>query len=226
MKIMMLGCIGAAILLTLASLTSVVGTDPFIMTKGESVVDSPLFCVRTQQFVQKEKVQRISSNYIGKGMWYASFFVKRSSIDSWIDRAIYLSGQKPSLLDRVLDKMRTTPEFTALFEEYDLNFDNFEHYVTAIKHDPSLLQKDISILPDDVTSPIELPAFDYAPVGFSGQPGCLIAFFIVLPIFIMIGTMIATFTILTCLNFRGCFESIMQSLFEGLSQRLYPDLLG
>ncbi|RLI64814.1 MAG: hypothetical protein DRO67_03555, partial [Candidatus Asgardarchaeum californiense] len=63
---------------------------------------------------------------------------------------------------------------------------------------------------------------DVKPVGFSGQPGCLIAFFVILPVLILVGTMIATFTIVTCLNVGGCFEQILQNIFEGFSQGLTP----
>jgi hypothetical protein len=62
------------------------------------------------------------------------------------------------------------------------------------------------------------------PLGFSGQLGCgLVFILVILPLMLVIGTMIATFTIITCLNIGGCFEKILESVFSGLQGLTPPD---
>ena len=108
-----------------------------------------------------------------------------------------------------------------LFDQYNLEFKEFQHWLLAYKNDPDLLSREIESYLDDLGDSVDFSLEDPEPLGFSGQTGCLIGLLVILPILIMIGTMIATFTIITCLNINGCFEKVFEGIFEGL-QGLTP----
>ena len=127
-----------------------------------------------------------------------------------------------------LDKIQKTPRIVNTLREYNIDIEDFNAYINQIKNDPSTLKQKIEEAVQKLGSQPNLhylsddPPFE--PLGnFSGQIGCILVFFLVIfPLLIMIGTMIATFTIITCLNVGGCFERILQAIFEGFSQGLTP----
>jgi predicted DNA repair protein MutK len=56
----------------------------------------------------------------------------------------------------------------------------------------------------------------------SNAIGCFITVLVLLPVAIMLALLIATITIVTCLNLGGCFEKIAEQILENIVQRLTP----
>jgi hypothetical protein len=148
------------------------------------------------------------------------FLSRKSSLQRWIDRALLLVDRRPELFDEILNKVDTIPAIANQLEANDITLEEFTAYINRLKNDPELMVK-------EVDKAVEMSGRNILfspphPLGFSGQPGCLIAFFIILPVLIMIATMIATFTILTCLNINDCFAQILGGILEAFAQGLTP----
>jgi len=209
----------AAVLMILLPISPVIGTNVVRENARKGGADSPLFASRIRSFT-KQNTKEIKTNFLGKGFTYNIFLTKRSSLDGWIDKAIKIVNARPYLLSSLLDKLETVPHVSDILEEYDVSIEDFRNHINVIKNDPLSLEKEIKDVVQIAGTSLSIPINDPEPLGFSGQPGCLIAFLIILPIIIMIGTMIATFTIITCLNINGCFQTIMQNILEGFAQGL------
>ena len=211
----------AAILMILLPISAVVGTN-IAKSDGENInVVSPLFTNRINRVLRKDS-NKISSNYIGKGTIFKLFPVKKMSLSSYIDKAIKIINAKPELLNKVIDKIDTIPGVVNILRENAMNIDDFKNHINNVKNDPNLLKEEVEYAIQTAGANLELTPDDPEPLGFSGQFGCLIAFIILLPIIVMIATMIATFTIVTCLNIGGCFETIMKNILESFAQGLTP----
>ena len=208
----------AASLLVLLPLSSVIGTKT--IKNDATQQTSPLFSTRVNTFIQKDTKQ-LTSNYLGKGKIVNFFITKKQALNMWLDKAVKLIQMKPELFDQIIEKIDTIPSIINVLQEYHIDVDEAKNYVTLFKNNPALLDEEIKNAAQIVNDYYQPPISDPEPLGFSGQPGCLIGFLIIFPILLMIATMVATFTIITCLNIRGCFETILQNLFEGM-QGLTP----
>jgi hypothetical protein len=142
-------------------------------------------------------------------------------LDGWVDRALKIITKNPEIFQVLIDKLESIPGIILLFEQQHLDLGEFQQYLQTMKNDPDVLGQEIETILDQLGDSVDFSLEDPEPLGFSGQPGCLIGLLIILPILIMIGTMIATFTIITCLNINGCFEKVFEGIFEGL-QGLTP----
>ena len=190
---------------------------------SESLDDiSPLFNHRLRQ-TKAELLPVLGTRYMGKGRTIPLVLTPLSNIDVWITQGAQLFTQNPERYLPIIRAVIKQPDIALYLTDYETRM-RFEQMLNEMGHQPEMLYQNLAY----VLQQIEISEFPIAdppqPVGFSGQPGCLIAFFIILPVLIMIATMIATFTIITCLNIGGCFGSIMQNIFEGFSQGLQNGL--
>jgi len=217
-KKILVGSILAAALLALLPMSSVIGSN--LTNTNAEKRNSPLFAARVNNVLQKG-TGRINTNYIGKGRIFPVFITKKSSLDGWIDKAIKLINFNPAMLDKLLDQIENIPGIINVFKQNGLEINDFKHQINIIKNNPMLLKEEIDKAVELAGESLELSITDPEPLGFSGQPGCLLTFFIILPIIVMIVTMIATFTIITCLNIGGCFERLWENIAEGF-QGLTP----
>jgi hypothetical protein len=214
----------AAVLMILLPISAVVGTNIVKSNDEKRSIVSPLFATRVNSIMKKD-TKRINTNYLGKGKILNLFFLKESSLQSWIDKAIKIIKAKPNMFSRLIDNIDTNPKVLNLLKENSVDMNDFKNYINIIKNDPSLLKKEIdktieTFGEQKLKLPIDEPP---EPLGFSGQLGCVLVFFtVLLPILVMIGTMIATFTIITCLNIGGCLENILGGILEGALQGLTP----
>jgi hypothetical protein len=81
---MLIGCIGAAILLVLVSFNSVVGSN----TERQGVENkhiSPLFSVRTDRKLNRPIIHDATSSFIGKGRWSNLFPSTDKTLKIWIE---------------------------------------------------------------------------------------------------------------------------------------------
>lgn len=209
----------AVVLIVSASLSSVVGTIAVKSNDEKISIASPLFAVRTQRSLNKEETKKINSNYLGKGNTLNLLFLRKSSLQSYIDKALKIIDVRPQILSLVVDRTAKMPEIVTLLKENDLTINEFKSQMHQLMDDPILLKEkvDESVL----TSPF---GDDPLPLGLSTSSvlGCFIVALIMIPLFVMIGLIIATITIITCLNIGGCFENLVQGILDNFIQGLTP----
>lgn len=209
----------AVVLIVSASLSSVVGTIAVKSNDEKISIASPLFAVRTQRSLNKEETKKINSNYLGKENTLNLLFLRKSSLQSYIDKALKIIDARPQILNLVVDRTAKMPEIVTLLKENDLTINEFKSQMHQLMDDPILLKEkvDESVL----TSPF---GDDPLPLGLSTSSvlGCFIVALIMVPLFAMIGLIIATITIITCLNIGGCFENLVQQLIDNFIQGLTP----
>jgi len=209
----------AVVLIVSASLSSVVGTIAVKSNDEKISIASPLFAVRAQRSLNKEETKKISANYLGKGNTLNLLFLRKSSLQSYIDKALKIIDARPQILSLVVDRTAKMPEIVTLLKENDLTINEFKSQMHQLMDDPILLKEkvDESVL----TSPF---GDDPLPLGLSTSSvlGCFIVALIMIPLFVMIGLIIATITIITCLNIGGCFENLVQGILDNFIQGLTP----
>ncbi len=179
---------------------------------------SPLFTIRSQQFLNKDTSKIVTTDYLGKGKILNLKFFQKTSFDKWIDKALKIIDTKPHIFHLIIERMTTMPEFVNLLKEYDMEISDFKSQMYQVINDPIILKEKIDEV--KLNSPF---GDDPLPLGLSTSSaiGCLIIILVVGPIFALIGAIIATMTILTCF-FPGCFEDFVGGLLDSFIQGLTP----
>lgn len=208
----------AAGLIVLASFSSVVGNQSLSSNDEKKCSPSPLFTIRTKQFLNKDTQKKVTTDYLGKGRILNLKFLQKTSLDKWIDKAFKIIDTKPHIFHLIVERIATMPEFINVLKEYNMDRNDFKNQIYQIINDPIVLKEKIDEV--KITSP---SGDDPLPLGLSTSSaiGCLIIILIVGPIFALIAAIIATMTILTCL-FPGCFEEFVGGFLESFIQGLTP----
>ncbi len=208
----------AAVLIVLASLSSVIGTN-IVKSDAERSIASPLFTVRTQRSLDKEEEKKISANYLGKGKTLNLLFLRKSSLQSYVDRALKIIDARPQILHSLVNRIAKMPEIATLLKENGMTINEFKSQMNQFINDPTLMK-------EKVDEAVLVTPFgdDPLPLGLSTSSalGCFIVALILAPIFAIIGLIVATVTILTCLNINNCFENLVQGLIDNFIQGLTP----
>ena len=128
---------------------------------------------------------------------------------------------RPSLLKSILNSIAVMPEIEELMKQHDIKMDDFKDQMNQVINNPELLK-------GKVDEAVLLSPFgdDPMPLGLSTSSaiGCFIIALIVAPLIALIGMIIATITIITCLNINGCFETLVQNMLDNFIQGLtQPD---
>lgn len=199
----------AAVLMILLPISSVVGTN-VIKSNDEKKVNSPLFTIRQQS------KNTVNSDYLGKGRSLSLFVEKKMTYASSIDKAIRFLNRNPAFFNKFLEKIQTYPKFVKILKENGIKPSEFDLYANSLKDNPILLEQEIKkvekFIPEDTTLPLGINSTN--PIAI------IILIIAILPIILMIGVLIATITIITCLNIGGCFETIMQNMLDSFVQGL------
>jgi hypothetical protein len=208
----------AAVLIILASLSSAIGGTITSSDNNKKTVGSPLFAIRINQQLNKA-ADPIESNYLGKGKILPLFTSSKPSLLGIADKAIQLIETKPQLLDMLLQRVEKMPAVIELLDKYDISFTEFKNHVALVKSNPSLLKAEIERV--FMSQPGE---GNPAPLGLStSNPiGCFITAIALIPVALVLSIMIATITIITCLNIAGCLEGIFESILGSILQGLTP----
>ena len=211
-KILLLSVL-AAVLLVLTSLSSVVGSDE---GKSHPKIISPLFTIRRQKIQQQEE-NKVSTNFLGKGKVLQLFIENSISYNRVFYKAINMLEQNPALLKKIIERLESHPLVKDALKKYDINEAQFNSYANNLKNNPSILSEEIKKVEEYIPSrdsPI--------PLGLNNTSGLafLILLLVLLPILLMITTIIATATIITCLNLGGCFEALFENIVVGFFQGL------
>ena len=215
-KKILVGSVLVIVVIILASISPVIG---YKISDKKNVISSPLFSARKNKILSRD-IKKVNSKYIGHGNALNLFIKKRTTLQDVVDKATKIVNVRPDVIDEAFNKIISMPEVINLLNENNIDVEYLKNQVDAIEKDPKLLEETINkaalSLPLDSNNPI--------PVGLStSNPiGCVIVIISLLPVFIILGVMIATMTLVTCLNLNGCFETLMQNLIDGLTQGFTP----
>jgi len=211
--------IAAAALIILASLSSVIGVTVTQPNFEKETVGSPLYAVRAQQSLNKKDNSQITTNYVGKGKVFNAFLSKRTTLDSAIERAINMLNTNPALINQIIDKLENNPKLQQILNDNKISIAEFKNELNKVKDNPEIIQKTLQD-----TMPSAPFNNDPIPLGLSTSSiiGCIIIAIVMLPLFLMISVLIATITIVTCLNIGGCFETLFNDLMESFIQGISP----
>lgn len=209
------------VLVALLPMTAVVGTD-IIKSNGQRIKNSyPLFEKRVNNVLQKE-TEHIKTEYLGKGRFFNMFYNSKTSLHDWFDKAIKITDKKPEILKQILNRLCEIPKIVNLLNKNDISKEYLTKEITMTLSDSTILREKI----DDLVriseeNHIELTLMEPPkPLGFSGQVGCLLTFFLVIfPMIAMIGgflSAILAIIIPGTILIPGCLEDVFQKVFEGL----------
>jgi len=206
-KILIISILAATIMILLP-ISSVVGTNE--INSRTNKINSPLFAAK-QKFDGK-----LQSNYLGKGRLLSIFYEKKINYASQFDKSISYLKRNPVLFNKIIDKIQAHPKIDDILKENDISLVDFESYANKIKQNPLLLEQEIKkveqYIPDNSAIPLGL--------NTTNPFAIIILIIAILPIFLVLGVLIATITIITCLNIAGCFEELMNNLIDGFIQGL------
>jgi hypothetical protein len=217
-------------LILILPITNVVGIYKKEIENQEEIISSPLFKNRISKAINKD-TKKMSNKYLGETRIINLFSKQKTSLNLWIDKAVKLIEVNPGILISVLNKLLRNPKFLELINEFGINKKRIENEIVSISNNPNKLKNKANhILQLFEEKQIILPDFEPpSPLGFSGQMGCILTFFlVVLPIIMMIGGFVSaivaiivpgTFLVPGCLEW--VFEKVFSAIAEGF-QNLSP----
>lgn len=208
-------CGTTALLVVLASLSPVIGYAA--SQSQETGSESPLFSVRIARSTDQRIVQKIQTNYLGKGVLVNIFSSSRSIFQAQLVQAFQLINDNPAMVKRLFEKIASSQGLVQLLSENGLSVSQVEEFLYQIKDNPELIKArlhnvDVSLLENDGARPLGLST--------SNMLECFIAVLMFLPIAIAIGLVVATAMLFTCLNVNGCFSKIIKAIYSQLIQEI------
>lgn len=208
--------ISAAVLLVVASFSSVIGTNDVQSTKK---IESPLFMVRTQRSLSKDDQARVQSHYLGKGLTSNLFITTKPSLSTAIDRTVKLLNQNPVFFAKFLETITSNPRVIALLQDNGISMTQFKTHLNRMKNDPSLFIEEIrsaepKLSAKDIDTPLPLSLNTSNPIG------CVITAIVMIPVVLIIALIVVLFTlrIFQCLN----LNEVMNELMDQILQELFP----
>jgi hypothetical protein len=208
--------ISAAVLIVIASFSSVIGTNN---VQSAQNIESPLFTVRTQRSLHTDSDQTLQSHYLGKGVNSHLFRPIQPSLNSAIDRTVKLLNANPAFFAKFLMAISSNPRVIALLQENGITMAQFKTHLNRLKNDPSLFVEEIrnaepKLAAQQLNTPLPLGLNTSNPIG------CVITAIVMIPIVLVIALIVVVFTlrILQCLN----LNEIVNQIFDQILQELYP----
>jgi len=208
--------ISAAVLLVVASFSSVIGTND---VKSTNKIESPLFMVRTQRSLSKDDQARVQSHYLGKGLTSNLFITTKPSLSMVIDRTVKLLNQNPVFFAKFLETITSNSHVRSLLQDNGISMAQFKTHLNRMKNDPSLFIEEIrnaepKLSANNINTPLPLS------LNTSSVIGCVITVIVMLPIVLIIGLIVVLFTlrIFQCLN----LNEIMNQIMDQVLQELFP----
>jgi hypothetical protein len=210
-----IGSFFAAAVLIIVSFVSVVGYQSVQPNKEDSL--SPLFSIRIQRALNRANERSMTSDYLGKGKTLCLFTSSHSMFLLQFDRAYRIINNNPALVQKYLEKLSKSPQIKRIFQQYGSHITDIKQVLAQIKDNPKLLKNQLNkiVFPADISGSSQ-------PLGLdtSSAIGCFITVLILLPLAIVIGTLIATITLVTCLNIGNCYATVLQAILNGMLQGL------
>jgi hypothetical protein len=214
-KILILS-VSAAVLLVIASFSSVIGT---YNQPSSQKIESPLFAVRTQRSIHKESLQALQSNYLGKGSNSHLFITAKPTLATTIDRAIKFLNQNPAFFTKFMQIVTSNLRVIALLQKNGITMNEFKTHLNQIKNDPSLFIEEIQSTEPRLSA---TQLHDPIPLGLNTTNpfGCVITIIVMLPVVLVIALIVVFFTlrILQCMN----LDEIVNNIMDQIMQELFP----
>jgi hypothetical protein len=213
----------AVALLILLPISAVVGSNEYKTNFGTKNINSPLFSNRISNAL-KQRTNKINSEYFGKERFFSLYVQHKSSFHSWIDKAVKIINNQPSLLYTVLLKLYQIPEFVNLLNEYGISKSSLEKEISYVTNNPENLKEKVDKINELYEGKfIEIPEIEPPkPLGFSGQVGCILTFFLVVfPLIMAIGGFVsALVAIIVPGTFivPGCLEWVFEKVFGAITE--------
>lgn len=209
-----------ALLLVTVSLTSVIGYNIDRSNDDKRDVVSPLFAFRQQRIIKNDVNNKINSNYLGYSRSLNLIFDHQNRIQGDLGKTLRLLQKNPGLIVKLIDKIENNPRIEKALVENGVSISDFKDYLSVVKNNPFVLLDEIENI--DVAS-LSDPSSGL-PLGLnSTNPfAIIIVIFALLPVLVSLTLIIATATIITCLNLGGCFESLAEAIIYGFIQGLRP----
>ncbi len=209
---LVIGSVLVAAIIVLTSLASVVGKTTDVNTVG--MVDSPLFTARSRP----DDVM-VAARYLGHGESNEVLFVDSVRYTGLVADAIQVLNSQPAIRERLFERVESNPQILALIQQYGLSIDQIKQDMNEQLQSPDDLREymiEYLGAVSDITPP--------EPLGLSTSSaiGCFIVVIAMLPLLLILTVMIATITIVTCLNVGGCFEAIWTQIGDSFIQGLSP----
>ncbi len=206
--------ISAAVLLVLASFSSVIGSTD---EQSSPQIESPLFTVRTQRSIHTDREQTIQSQYLGKGVHSPLFRPIQPSLNSALDRTVKMLNANPDFFAKFLKTLSSNPRVISLLEQNGMTFAEFKTYLNQLKNDPSLFIDEIrnaepKFSAQQLKTPLPLSLNTTNPFA------CVITAIVMIPVVLVIALIVVVFTlrILQCLNLNEVMNNIMEQVLQGL----------
>jgi hypothetical protein len=208
------GSIGAAVFLILASLSSVI-VFATSQSQDQQLVGSPLFHVRTSRSIGQND-RSLQTMYLGKGKTTALFLKQISSSQTIMERGLQLLKTSPGLIEKSVRKFLQNAQVQHILRQNGITQQQVLRYFNQIKNTPEVLENQyddvIGLLPSDGgPRPLGL-------LNTTNPFACVIVIIALLPVLLIVGLLIATLTLVTCLNVNNCFDDLMNNLLQGLRQ--------
>jgi hypothetical protein len=204
----------SAILVALLPISSVIGVNVMKSNAENGTIASPLFENRVNVFTDK-KPAKISTNYLRKGTFTNLIFSRQSTFQRMVKKAIHYIESRPDIFNTLIQRIKSNPRIIDLVNNYGLSLEEFKRQLNIIQNDPSVLHQVIEeTRSEDDAEPLGLST--------SNPIGCFIVAIALIPAILIITALIATLTIVTCLNLGGCFESLFEQIGEGIFEGLTP----
>jgi hypothetical protein len=206
--------ISAAVVLVLASFTSVIGSNTMQSTQQ---IKSPLFAVRTQRSTHTDSEQTVHAYYLGKGVNSHLFRPMQPSLNGILDRTIKLLNANPDFFAKFLKTLSSNPRVIALLQQNGMSLSEFKTYLNQLKNDPSFFIDELrSAEPKLSTEQLQTPL--PLSLNTTNPFACVITAIVMIPVVLIIGLIVVVFTlrILQCLNLNEVMNTIMEQVMQGL----------
>ncbi len=217
-KKILVGTILSAVFIALLPISSVAGVHHQELNRDAT--SSPLFAARMQQQLDKPLIHIPNQDYLGQRNAPTIFLTKRSTLNGMLERSHRIINAEPRLFEAAIQRILSSPEAQQIMDDYDLDKSAVDQELQVLLNDPALLQEKMKGA-SQIISPL---ADDPIPLQLSTSSalGCFIIVLIMVPLLLTIALVIATVTIITCINLGGCLENLLNGLVEGFVQQLTP----
>jgi len=214
-SIVKIGSIFAAAVIIIVSFASVVAYQSVQSTEKDS--HSPLFSIRIQHAINKASERSMTSDYLGKGKTLYLFTSSQSLFHVQLDKALKIINNNPTMVQKLFERISNSPQVLHLLQRYGVSVTDIKLFLAQVNDNPELLKNQLNKVDGSVYI-----ADGPQPLGLntSNAIGCFITILVLLPLAIVIGILIATITLVTCLNIGGCAETIIQAILTGMIQGL------
>jgi len=207
--------IGAAVFLTLASLSSVI-VFATSQSQNQQRVGSPLFHIRTSRSIGRQNDQAIQTMYIGKGKITSLFLTRLSTQQSIMERGLQLLKTSPDLIKKSIQRVLQNSQVQQVMQKNGITEQQVLQYFNQMKNNPDAIAAQfddvVGLLPQDGgPKPMGL-------LNTTNPFACVIVIIALLPVLLIVGLLIATLTLVTCLNVNNCFDNLMNGILQGLRQ--------